>query len=401
MTNPSWPKALAEACLYAHHPALHYDTEEGIVVDFLRRWGNYSSDPWSSWEDFCNQARDDDGRFAQEIFSILQRAVTEGNDWNGAFALCLLGGLATPKTRDVLISCLNSPHRKQRWASAIALGRLKDERVFAILPTLLLEGFAVFDDEGKLEEAQEACRRYRRTIKELGGSQVALPDIWEYLREIDYEWYLRQRSECALVLGAWGNPIVVPKLSEALQAAWKMEQGWPDYVGQENADGPTIWYFFQDRLAFALGQLGAWDLLPTLSLPEKHLWIARIYLVFGYLQVNDAGIFWIGQLSHVFDDSPKYVRDRASMEKAGFGADPFVEPAQVKPLLAEHFGLSPATQEAYLAWFSYAWDERAQESGFTPLPGQWKESGQPGLYGNPFDPVFDARAFLNFFRTQR
>lgn len=368
MTNPFWPRALAEACLHAHHPALHYDTPEGIVVNFLRRWGGYSSDVWPSWKVFCDQAQDNDGCFAQEVFSILQRAVTEGKGENGAFALFLLGGLATPKARDLLISSLHSPHRKERWASTIALGRLKDEKVFAFLQTLLLEGFSAFDDGEKLQEAQEACRLYRRTLEAQGGEQVTLPDVWEYLRVIDYEWYLRQRSECALVLGAWGNPVVVPKLCEALQAAWKMEQDWPDYVGQENADGPDIWYFFQDRLAFALGQLGAWDVLPSLSLPEAHLHVARIYLALGYLQVNDADIFWRPGLS---------------------GVSPFVEPARVKPLLAEHFGLSLASQEAYLVWFSYAWDERAKESGFTPLPSQWKEGGLREPDEDPFDPFLD------------
>lgn len=48
--------------------------------------------------------------------------------------------MATPKARNLLLSFLASPHRKERWASAIALGRLKEERVFFLLQDLLLEG---------------------------------------------------------------------------------------------------------------------------------------------------------------------------------------------------------------------------------------------------------------------
>lgn len=69
-----------------------------------------------------------------------QKAVLEGEEKDRVFALFLLGGVATPKARDLLFSFLASPHRKERWASAIALGRLKEERVFALLQKLLLEG---------------------------------------------------------------------------------------------------------------------------------------------------------------------------------------------------------------------------------------------------------------------
>jgi HEAT repeat protein len=178
------------------------------------------------------------------IPAILQRAVTEGNEENRLSALFLLGGLATPKARVLLISFLDSPYRREGWASAISLGRLKDEWAFSVLQTVLLEGFAASEIAASVEElqaAQEACRLSRQAYQEQGQATFseAYEDVIEQLRNIDYEWYLRQRSECALVLGAWGNPLAVPKLKEALQATRQMEQNWPDYEGPDES-GPNF-----------------------------------------------------------------------------------------------------------------------------------------------------------------
>ena len=373
MANPFWLKALVEACLHAHDPALRSQTEEGIVKRFLWEWEEYPSPLPPAWEQFVDPGRDYERYSLQDIFAILQRALTEGNEENRLSALFLLGGLATPKARDLLISFLDSPYRRERWASAISLGRLKEERVFPLLQTLLLEGFAaneIFANSEGLQAAEETCRLYRQTYQEQGQTTFseAYEDVIEQLRDMDYEWYLRQRSECALVLGAWGNPLAVPTLKEALQAAWKMEQDWPDYEGPDES-GPEIWYFFQDRLAFALGQLEAWDALAVLRFPENHLLVARIYLVLGTLQVNDPEIFYGVMISTLFCVSAQCLRNRAIKEQVGMEADPFVEPARVKPLLTEHFGLSPTEQEEYLVRFPKAWYERATESQSVPHPG--------------------------------
>jgi hypothetical protein len=159
--NLWWPKALFEACLHSHHPALLSQAEEAIVKRFLWFWEEYPSPISPPWEHFVDQGRESESRSAQDIFALLQRAVTEGDEEDRVCALFLLGGLATPKARDLLISFLDSPHRKERWASAIALGRLKEERVLALLQTLLLEGFAVseiFESVEEFQRVQELCR---------------------------------------------------------------------------------------------------------------------------------------------------------------------------------------------------------------------------------------------------
>lgn len=209
MASIFWPKALVQACFHAYHPGLYSCDPESITSHFLWRWGEYPSAIWPVWERIFVQGQEDDGRFAQDIFPILQRAVTEGQEEDRVFALFLVGALATPEARELLSSFLASAHRKERWASAISLGRLKDERVFALLQTFLLEGFSaseIFASVKELQAAQEAGRLYRRTLAERGRAECS-ETFWrvnEHLQNIDYEWYLRQRSECALVLGAWG-----------------------------------------------------------------------------------------------------------------------------------------------------------------------------------------------------
>lgn len=394
VTNPSWLKALFEACLHAHHPALHYQSEEEIVKRFLWYWEEYPSPLPPPWEQFVDPGREYEGRSAQNIFAIVQRAVAEGDEEDRVFALFLLGSLATPKARDLLISFLESPYRKERWASVISLGRLKDERVFALLQTLLLEGFfpsEIFANGEELQRAQEACRLYRQTLKQ---GQPELPQVYwpilEQLKSSDYEWFLRQRSECALILGAWGNPVVIPKLSEAMQAAWKMEQDWPDYEGTDES-GPEIWYFFQDHLAFALGQCGAWDALSACSFPENHLLVARIYLILGALQVNNPSIFYERDISGILLDTPLYLQIMAFNEDEEGDVDPYVDREQVKWLLGEHFHLSPVQQEEYTVWrLPQAWYERATESGFTPAPRRWRENGPVEPDEDLFDPFAEA-----------
>lgn len=396
MANPSWLKALKEACYYAHDPALHYDTEGEIVFCMLWEWEDYPTPIAPRWERPANLMHKYDNYSVEDVFALLQRATIEGNENNRAFALILLGALATPKALDILRSFLASPSLKERWASAIALGRHKEERVFPLLQTLLLDGFLVSASTASEEEAE----------KGQAGSQDAYPPIDDLSVDIEYEWYVHQRWECALVLGAWGNPCVVPLLIEALQAAWKMEQTWPDYEGF--TEGPDIWRAFQDRLAFALGQLGAWHALLELDLPEKHRLVATIYLALGALQVQDASIFYSGEAQSLFS-GPHYALDHpwlqqswltehplveperikqmlarynAHVKERWLAEHPFVEPARVKQLLARHLGFSETEQEQYLLRFPQALSERDEESHPVPRK-QW--SGQ----SDSFDPFLD------------
>ena len=153
MTNPSWLKALKEACYHAHDPALHYDSEEEIVFCMLWKWETYPTPIPPRWERSAGFMHKYDHYSVEEVFALLQRATREGDEHNRAFALILLGALATPKALDIVRSFLASPSLKERWASAIVLGRHKEERVFSLLQTLLLDGFLVSPPSASKEEA--------------------------------------------------------------------------------------------------------------------------------------------------------------------------------------------------------------------------------------------------------
>lgn len=395
MANPPWFDALLEACYHAHDPALHYESAEGILASHLREW-EVSPTPldfrfplpasFSYTYETCS---------IEEIFVLLQRAVREGGEDDRAFALILLGALATPEALDLVRSFLTSPSLKERWASTIALGRHKDERVFSLVQNLLLDGFLVSRSSTSEEETESQER-----------AQDAYPLISDAAADHKYEWYMHQRWECALVLGAWGDPCVVPLLKEALQAAWKMEQMWPDYGGFQ--DGPQIWHAFQDRLVFALGQLGAWDILRELDLPEnRKVWyafqdrlvfalshvgawdvlrkldlpanrmlIATIYLALGALQVRDSSIFY--QPQHLFA-LPHHIQPSPSSLERILARFPVEKQEQAKRLLAnqvdfhERWLSEHADQESLLAQLPAEKQKRIKRviAGHAEMKARW------------------------------
>lgn len=407
MAHPSWLNALKEACYHAHDPRLHYDSEEEIIFGMLYQWEDHPTPIPPFWRLSANLMHKYDTSSVEDIFVLLQRAIREGNEDDRAFALILLGTLATPKALDIVRSFLSSPSLKERWASAITLGRHKEACVFPLLQTFLLDGFLVSPPFASKEEAEKQTE-----------SQDTYPPIGDQSVAVEYDWSMHQRWECALVLGAWGNPCVVPRLREALDTAWKMEQMGPNYMGF--ADGPEIWHAFQDRLAFALGQLGAWHVLLDLDLPENRLLIATIYLALGALQVQDASIFYLYGAEHLFSLPPSVlglatlsVEKQESIKQTQesrlaklpvekqehikhmlanyhvqrkerwLATHPFVEPARVKQLLSRHLGFSEAEQEHSLQRFPHALARRDKKS--PPCPRQqW--SGQ----SDTFDPFLDS-----------
>lgn len=131
MASLSWPKALTEACFHAHHPGLRSDTAESITMHFLWRWIGYPSEVWPTWEQVFIQGWNEDGRFAQDIFLCLQRAVTEGQEEDRVFALFLLGAYATPEARELLRSFFEYVSQRrdtQQWRSASQARKVLGQR---------------------------------------------------------------------------------------------------------------------------------------------------------------------------------------------------------------------------------------------------------------------------------
>jgi hypothetical protein len=83
----------------------------------------------------------------------------------------------------------------------------------------------------------------------------------------------------ALLLGTWGKPEAAPAIRQALRTCWKIEQQ-PGSTGRpcDRVDRFESWHYYQDHMAYALGQLGAWGVASNLGLPETHVRVVTIYM---------------------------------------------------------------------------------------------------------------------------
>ena len=101
MMDHTYPfQALLDACNYAHHPALHYDTELGIVKNILWQWEAYPSTSLPFWGRSCKYAH----RSAQDTYEILHTALKEERVFLPLRDLLLEGFAA----RRLLALCMNS-----------------------------------------------------------------------------------------------------------------------------------------------------------------------------------------------------------------------------------------------------------------------------------------------------
>jgi hypothetical protein len=240
-----------------------YESEGEEVEHFEQRWGSFDSE-------------------------VLQKVLDEGNGQEKAFAILTLGLLALPDVNTLLFPFLNSPERIEQWASAIALGRRKDERVFSRLQEMLSEDIFEYDslvDKTIEETVSAAHKQWGRKWREHVDQDIL--EIWKNAIErfSEYGRYLYLRSTVALVLGSWNNPHAIPALRDALHTAWIVEQQSTPFSARKEicSDG---WHVYQDRLAYALGQLGAFGMLLNLDTPADRLSIALVYLIIGSLQLS-------------------------------------------------------------------------------------------------------------------
>lgn len=272
----------------ASHDTFLWLDEEEHVEKFHERWGGF-----------------DDETFVR----VLDQ---KGKSQERVFALFALGHLATPGVASLLSPFLESSERMERWASAIALGRLKEERVLPSLQKMLLEGIGDHEEDGMEKEQAQSLAHL-------------------------YGWYNFRRSTVAEVLGALGNAQAVPALRHALGACWKLEQQPGPFREGRWGYYSDYWHDFQDHLAYALGQLGAFGALLHLGLPESRLRIALTYLILGHLRVTAPEIFL-----------PDLVP----------GLRNFLDEKAVMLVLAERFGLSEEEQVSHLDQLPHDAEER-------------------------------------------
>lgn len=171
------------------------------------------------------------------------RALDKGQYKDQQVAAFAIGYSDSKWARDLLLPFLHDEHPEVRWAAALALGETREEAAFPVLMQML---------------------------------QEFLPPH----PPVEFNWYDVQHMHVARILGSWGRPAAIPALRETLARIWQVEQ---QRSGDEDAE--MRWHY-QDALTYALGQLGAFDALIDLPLPQalKRLWTVNI--VMGYFNAE-------------------------------------------------------------------------------------------------------------------
>lgn len=244
-----------------------YPDDEGAVKAFLDRWGSLDLD---TFVQVLRQTQNQDTLLA--IFAIAYKD--------------------TAWARELLMPFLDSSSPLERWASALCLGRMKEERALSILCTMLTEFLPPhrqFNTQGYL--------------------------VWYY----DY-W----RSTVVKLLGEWERPELAMPLYDALKELWQQEQTGTEY-------SKKYWYVCQDLLVYALGRLGRFDLMKGLDANEARLSLWKVYMALGYLQVH----------KNYPDVYTEVVWDKPPLQ------------AQVAEVLQQQLGLSPQEQMVCLKLASY------------------------------------------------
>jgi len=188
-----------------------------------------------------------------------ERAVREGEGNEKIIAIFALGSLRPPNVQEMLAPLLQSPVRMERWASAIALGHLHDERALPVLHTIL--------------------------------QYEALLPVMEPLTD-ESMCYLCYREIIVSLLAGWEDLSSIPILHAALKAAWGRElqllANPPSYA---KFNLVPFWQTYQYTLAYALGQLGVYGALTDIPFLDSRRRILMIYLALGYLGVEQKDIF--------------------------------------------------------------------------------------------------------------
>ncbi len=319
-----------------------------IEQAFFDAWIEYAESPDEEQEQRINTFEQQWGGLDIDAF---KHALQEGNTSDRLVAIFAIGNLAYANTKELLIPFLSSSIRKERWASAIVLGEQKDEQVFALLGQLLMEKMEYFPPFTE-EEIQNARNVIFQTIEHKRGASN-IPITWEHhvhpsfvqiwhaveAYNDEYTWYMRHRITITTILGNWDDLRTISMLRQALQRCWQIEQ-LSSSRGRFPNSFLDIWFQLEDELAYALGQLEAWNALDGLEFPSIRFKLARLYLVFGSLHIN---IFSLECWNIIMN------------LRTGT-----LNPNQVVGTLQRHFGLNIYLAESSLRMFEKWYQERKQ-----------------------------------------
>lgn len=176
------------------------------------------------------------------------QALKDGQGEDRLIAICALGSTREPRVKEIFLPYLESQDPKERWASALMLGEMKEERALMMLKKMLLEFLP--SQPSPFAEQEKTDPLY---------------DFW--------------RPHVPRVLGNWQRPDLIPLFRQALTSLWDSapKRAFPDKI---------YWFNCQDEIAYALGRLGAFSILPNLELPSYGLRLAMVQMAVGSLDIR-------------------------------------------------------------------------------------------------------------------
>jgi hypothetical protein len=169
------------------------------------------------------------------------RALSEGQGEERLLAICVIGWSDLPQASTLLLPFLKSSNAKERWLSALCLGRMKEEAAFPVLVSMLTE---------------------------------FLPSEASPLLVEEQAWFDEERSQAAYTLSHWEDPALIPLFRHAYETSVQAERSLPD--DPHILVLTQVWYNYQDVLVRLLGRWGAFGALTGMKLPPYHLRLAIV-----------------------------------------------------------------------------------------------------------------------------
>lgn len=236
-------------------------------------------------------------------------AFEDGTGDEKVLAIFALGLTASAEVTHLLVPLLFQAPRRERWASALCLGLMKDPRSFPALESLLLDGL-------DLEEYIHALQKKEK----------------DHLHELT--WCGACRWHAIQLLEYGNSPSLVPVMKQTFVALWNIQRTLrlPLWIEVSN----------YDALAYALGQRDDFtllDLADLADLPREFRHVAMVYLAAGYLQARSPGVGALTGLPSQIAGLQHEIMENKTLQQA------------IAAELAVHFGLSAREQREILTNF--------------------------------------------------
>ena len=211
---------------YAFNAIRIISTEEWIQEDieaFTRRWGGID-------------------------LSTFRHVLQHGHGEDRMIAAFAIGHTHSTWASDLLYPFLQNEGAGLRWAAALSLSAMNDERARPVLIQAL---------------------------------QEFLPPPHTPPGEVGHDWFDMKHMAVAALLSQWKNPSVIAALRETLVRVWQVERDAPAHKDLQ------MWSHYEDALAYALGRLGTFDMLATLDESELRKRLCAVNMAMGYLNVRE------------------------------------------------------------------------------------------------------------------